>query len=228
MKVNHQHTHQGSPLFPISRALSSGLNRLPSSSQGNVHAIHATYNLDLLRARSRLGWMDGELDGARQWSKILNTRIPLTSAINTHLGIRYSSILSTCPNHQNTFRSALLVNSLSIPLFYGPLQFLLYPLITLQKCFPNTSSQEHPLFFSQYFSYPILLLRTTPLVQLLFYLNSYSHLSPILYCLAHFSALSTLYTPFILRTTSLHILHQLPLATPCVLKRIYFLELLAI
>ena len=41
------------------------------------------------------------------------TRPPLTSAINTLLDIRYSSILSTCPNHLNTLWSALLANSLS-------------------------------------------------------------------------------------------------------------------
>ena len=36
------------------------------------------------------------------------TNPPLTSAINTLLAIRYSSILSTCPNHLNTLWSALL------------------------------------------------------------------------------------------------------------------------
>ena len=44
-----------------------------------------------------------------------STRPPLTSTINTLLAIRYSSILSTCPNHLNTLWSALLANSLSIP-----------------------------------------------------------------------------------------------------------------
>ena len=43
------------------------------------------------------------------------TRLPLTSAINSLLAIRYSSILSTFPNHLNTLRSALLANSISIP-----------------------------------------------------------------------------------------------------------------
>ena len=43
------------------------------------------------------------------------TRPPLASAINTLLAIRYSSILSTCPNHLNTLWSALLANYLSIP-----------------------------------------------------------------------------------------------------------------
>ena len=36
------------------------------------------------------------------------TRPSLTSAINTLLAMRYSSILSTCPNHLNTLWSALL------------------------------------------------------------------------------------------------------------------------
>ena len=36
----------------------------------------------------------------------------LTSAINTLLTIRYSSILSTCPNHLNTLWAALLANSI--------------------------------------------------------------------------------------------------------------------
>ena len=44
-----------------------------------------------------------------------HTRTSLNSAINTILAIRYLSILSTCPNHLNTHRSALLANSLSIP-----------------------------------------------------------------------------------------------------------------
>ena len=43
------------------------------------------------------------------------TRPPLTSAINTLLAIRYSSILSTCTNHLNTIGSALFANSLSTP-----------------------------------------------------------------------------------------------------------------
>ena len=43
-----------------------------------------------------------------------STRHPLTSSINTHLAIRYSTSLSTCLNHLNTLWSALLANSLSI------------------------------------------------------------------------------------------------------------------
>ena len=52
------------------------------------------------------------------------TRSPLISAINTLLAIRYSSILSTCPNHLNTLWSALLANFLSIPALLGTSSFL--------------------------------------------------------------------------------------------------------
>ena len=43
----------------------------------------------------------------------------------------------------------------------------LYPFVTLQQNFSNTISQEHSVSFSQHVSYPMPLLRTTPLVQLL-------------------------------------------------------------
>ena len=47
---------------------------------------------------------------------------PLTSAINTLLAIRYSSILSTCPNHLNTLWSALLATTpVLFQLSYAPL-----------------------------------------------------------------------------------------------------------
>ena len=52
------------------------------------------------------------------------TRPPLTLAINTLLSIRQSSILSTCQNHLNTLRSALLANSLSIPALLRTSSFL--------------------------------------------------------------------------------------------------------
>ena len=61
----------------------------------------------------------------------------------------------------------------------------LHPFVTLQPNFPNTSSQEHLLSFSQHFSY-----RTTPLVQLLLHIDTSWPLSPILYGSEHFSALS--------------------------------------
>ena len=46
-----------------------------------------------------------------------HTRPPLTSAINTVLAIRYSSILSTCPNHLNTLWTIQLDNSFLFQLF---------------------------------------------------------------------------------------------------------------
>ena len=52
------------------------------------------------------------------------TRPPLTSSINALLAIRYSSILSTCPNHLNTLWSALLANSLSIQALLRTSSFL--------------------------------------------------------------------------------------------------------
>ena len=61
--------------------------------------------------------------------------------------------------------------------------------------------QVHSLSFSHHFSYPMPLLRTTPLVQLLLQIET----SPILYCSAHFSVLPiyAIYPSFILCTTSL-------------------------
>ena len=74
------------------------------------------------------------------------TRPPLTSAINNLLAIRYSSILSTCPNHLNTLCSALLANSLYIPaLLRSPtLQYTTYmipPEIDDVQCFTQTHPQ---------------------------------------------------------------------------------------
>ena len=69
------------------------------------------------------------------------TRPPLTSPINTLLDIRYSSILSTCPNHLHTLRSALLANSLSIPALLHTSSFLLYPFETLQSHFSHFISR---------------------------------------------------------------------------------------
>ena len=65
------------------------------------------------------------------------------------------------------------------------------------------SSLDHSLSFSQHFSYPMPLLCTTPLVQLLLYKNASWLLAPILYCSEQFSALLKLYTPHSLCTSSL-------------------------
>ena len=57
------------------------------------------------------------------------------------------------------------------------------------------------------------LLRTMPLVQLFLHIDTSSHLSRVLYCSAHFSALPTLYIPhsFCL-PHPLHILHHIQLS----------------
>ena len=56
---------------------------------------------------------------------------------------------------------------------------------------------QHPsgLSFSQHFSYPMPVLRTMPLIQLLLHMDTSWPLSPILYCSVHFSVLPKLYTP---------------------------------
>ena len=98
----------------------------------------------------------------------------LASAIDTVLGIWNSSILSTCQNHLNTLRSTLLANSLSNPAHISTSSLITETIQALQSNFSNTSSQEHPLSFSQHFSYPMPLLRTTPLVQLLLHRDTLS------------------------------------------------------
>ena len=88
-------------------------------------------------------------------------------------------------------------------LSYAPLHSQLYPFVTPQPNFSNTSSQEHSLSFSRHFSYLMPLLHPTPLVQLLLHINTSWPLSPVLYCPAHFSALPMLYAPhsFCVRST---------------------------
>ena len=86
--------NQGHPLFHIYLALSQSLHRHSSGAQGHLYNIHPP-NLGLPR-----------------------TRPPLTTASNTVVAVRYSSILSTCPNHLNTLWSALLANSLSIDTYW--------------------------------------------------------------------------------------------------------------
>ena len=81
------------------------------------------------------------------------TRPPHISAINTLLATLCSSILSMCQNHLNACWSVLLANSLLIPALLRTSYEPLYPFVTLQKNFTNTSSQEHSLSFSQHFSY---------------------------------------------------------------------------
>ena len=125
------------------------------------------------------------------------TRQPLTSATNTLLAIRYSSILSTCPNHLDIHWSALLVNSLPILALIRTSSF-----ITLSICGTPTKLLKHfisrAFTFFQHFSYPHACApynavgTITPSYRVI---DTSLPLSPVLYCSAHFSELPTLYTP---------------------------------
>ena len=77
VKLIQLQMHQGSPLFRIFRALSRNLLRHPLLPK-------ATFTTSI---QPNLG--------------LPRTRPPLTSSINTLLALRYSSILSTSPNHLN-------------------------------------------------------------------------------------------------------------------------------
>ena len=95
-----------------------------------------------------------------------------------------------CPNH----------SILSDP-FYCTCQFTFSSSSSTHLFIPNsisvlhshqishTSSQVHLLSFSQYYSYPMPLLHTTLLVQIVLHIESSTHLSPVLHCSAHFSVL---------------------------------------
>ena len=104
----------------------------------------------------------------------------------------------TCPNHLSTLWSAPFANSLSIPVL----------LPTSSTKLLKHFVQEHSLSFSQHFSYPTPLLRTS-LVQLLFHLDTSWPFPPILYC----SALSTIYTPHSFCVTTSLLSH--PSAATC-------------
>ena len=103
------------------------------------------------------------------------TRPPLTSAINNFEAVYGST--------HTFFSHAQTISILSDPLysqlpFYSssPTHIFIptwkHQTWTLQPNFSNTSSQEHSLSFSQHFSYPMPLFRTTPLVQLLFNIDT--------------------------------------------------------
>ena len=162
-KLIQLHMYQGSPRFPVFRAAYKVIPRLPNATF--TPSIQA--NLGLPR-----------------------TNPPLTSAINTFLAIRYSSILSTCPNHLNPLWSALLANSLSIPALLHTSSFL-----TLHSRHSNQTSQTRHL---KNIHFPSL---STSHTQCLCsnivgtITPSYRHflaLSPIFYCSGHFSALPKL------------------------------------
>ena len=104
------------------------------------------------------------------------TRPLPTSAINTIWAVRYSSILSKCPNYLNTHWSALLADSCSIPALLHTSSFLsLFIRDTQTKHLKHYISQEHSLSFSQHFSNSMPLLRTTLMVQLLLHLDTFHH-----------------------------------------------------
>ena len=131
------------------------------------------------------------------------TSPPLTSAINTLLAIRYSSILSTCPNHLNTLWSALLANSLSIPALQRTSSFL------------TLSIRETPTkllkdFISRTFT---LLLSALLIPHASAPHNTIGTIIPSLAFISNpqlFSALHALYTSFILCATSLNSCHLRP------------------
>ena len=87
-------------------------------------------------------------------------------AINTLLAIRYSSILPKYPNHLNTFRSALLANSLSIPALLSTTSFH-HSILSWHS--HQTSLTHHPRTFTFLLAalpvYSIPLLFTTQLQQ---------------------------------------------------------------
>ena len=113
--------YQGSPLFPIFRSLLSSLHHHSSLAQGHLHTIHPT--------------------------EYRSTSYPSsTSAIITLLAVRYSSILSTCPNHLNTLWSALLRTSTLLTVMH--LVQLLLHIDTSWPLSPN------PLLLSSLFSAP--------------------------------------------------------------------------
>ena len=81
--------------------------------------------------------------------------------------------------------------------------------VTVPQNFSNTSSQEDSPFFSQHCSYPMSLLCTMQLVQLIVHVGTPS---PLLLSTL-FSTPNTLYPSFCVPYLT-HILYQLPLATP--------------
>ena len=86
IKQQWQRRAQSSPHLHIFRALSRNLHRHPSATQGHLHTIYSILNLGQPR-----------------------TLPALTSIINcTLLTVRYTPILSKCPNHLKILRSSLL------------------------------------------------------------------------------------------------------------------------
>ena len=134
------------------------------------------------------------------------TRPPFTFACNTLLDIRYSSILNTCQNHLNTLWSALLANYIFIPALPRTSSFLTLSISdTPTKFLKHFNSRKFTFFLSAliipHTSAPYSAVGTITYS----YIDISWHLSPVLYCSAHFSELPmhALYPSFILWTTSI-------------------------
>ena len=131
-------------------------------------------------------------------------------------------------SHLKTLWSNLLVNPFRFQHFYVPFHSKFYTFGTRPANFSNTSSQERSLWFSHNFLYPIPLLRTMPLVQLLILKDTSRH---FLLCFsAHFLWLGTFivahhaWSPsFIMCTISLSLL---PSAATCSNNKTIYLQLL--
>ena len=106
----HLHMHPDSPLIPISNLPCIVRQPPPSSLCCPRPSSCHTSNLTLVYPT-------------------------VTSIINTLLAIRYSSILSTCPNNHNNLWSALFANSLSILYCSLPPHSQLYTITTLLSKF---------------------------------------------------------------------------------------------
>ena len=165
--------HQGSPLFKIlknahCRAASIVIPLLPKA----AFTLSIKHNLDLPRTRYPLR------PSTPFWPYDTHPFFPHAQAISILSDLLYS------------------LTPFLFQLSYAPLHSLLFPIVTLQPNFSNTSSQEYSLTFSQHFSYPMPLLRTTPFVQLLLQIDaSWPAFIPNTQLLSTLSALPTLYVP---------------------------------
>ena len=140
--------HQGPPLIPILRAVSTVISSLTQATF--TPCIHPNFCLP-------------------------HTRTSLNSTINTLLSIRYWFILFMFPHHLNTLWSTLY---LPIPrhfhLFYTQLHSQFYPFVTHPPNFTSTLLSRISLFISQYFSYSMPLLLTTQSAQLLLHIELFA------------------------------------------------------
>ena len=132
VKSDHIHNHQTFSRESTSREVDSFLVG-PFDSLSQPH--HATHSVTYIPGLSSPSDVSISITASTVAHSHLDTvdhpnlGLPrtshsLTSAINTLLAIRNSSILSTCPNHHNILCSALLANSLSIPALLRTSSFL--------------------------------------------------------------------------------------------------------